>query len=338
MKAHGATRRPSAPTAVVGLLALSLGACAPGSPTASADRSHSPTAASMGPTGAAPATASPTSPPEAILATLEVGGNGWAMAKLGDALWIQVDPPVDAIVRVDTTTGATLAAAPEGHKVKAGAAGLWVVGGGWLGRFDPASGSEIVRLPIGGAFALDGDTVWLLDDEGLHRIDAETGEIVDLIKSDAGAECAKWKDLVVAFESAWLACSEGGRVIRIDVKTGDTTSIPTGWGAHTFAVLDDSIWVTNYEAGSVSRIDAESNEVTTVADAGHGVGITAGDGFVWAATERGIAKIDPESRSIVGTVYLGWGQYYELVWDAGVIWTSTRGSTILKVDPTKLAP
>lgn len=336
---HVGTRPRAALPAAIGVVALLLASCVTGATTAPAPPSGPPLTASMVPTSATPTEAGPTRAPEAILGAFDVGGKGWSMTKAGDALWIQVDPPIDAIVRVDATTGATMTVAPAGRKAKSGPEGLWVQTATFLARLDPESGAETLRVPIEGQaqFALAEGSAWLLDGEELHRIDAETGAIADSIATAASAECADHKELAVAFESAWLACAEGF-VIRIDLETGDTTAITADWGAHTFAITPDAVWVTNYEQGTVSRIEPETNEVTTVEDAGWGVGITTGGGYVWAAAERGIAKIDPESRAIVGTVHLGYGQYYELVWDEGVIWASTRQSKILKVDPTKLEP
>jgi hypothetical protein len=154
----------------------------------------------------------------------------------------------------------------------------------------------------------------------------------DSIGSAIGpAQCETWKDLVVAFGSAWLACKEG-KVVRIEIPSGKPTTITTGAGAHTFAVTNGAVWVTNYQADSVSRIDPTSGRVTLTNGAGSGVGITSGGGYVWAAAGNGIAKIDPETSSIVDMIDLGPGQCYELVWDDGIIWVSTRGSRVLKVD------
>jgi streptogramin lyase len=269
---------------------------------------------------------------------LDVGGAGWAMTKSGGDLWIQVDPPIDAIVRVDLATGSATPAVPAGHKPETGSEseGLWVQGGGWVIRADPASGREMLRIPMGGQFALADGAGWLLNDDGLYRIDVETGDYGDPIALDGASQCGSQKGLVVAFESAWLACKEG-HVVRIDIATGETTSIATGAGAHTFAVTDDAVWVTNYEANTVSRIDAATAAVTTIDDVGHGVGITTGDGSVWASTFTGIARIDPATAEIVEEVYLGSGEYYELVWDDGIIWVSTRGNRVFKVDPYKSA-
>ena len=282
-------------------------------------------------------TSTPRPTPAGILGSIDAGGAGWSLAMAGGALWIQVDPPVDAIVRIDLANGTATPAVPLGHKVKFGTEGLWVLGGGWLARVDPVSGAETLRVPMGGAFALADGAVWLFNERGLHRIDAATGTIGQPIGPDLLTICGSPKDLLIVFDSAWVACKEG-KVIRVDLASGDATPIPTEVGAHTLATTDDAVWVTNYQAGSVSRIDPASNDVATIAGAGSGVGITVGGGYVWAAAPTGIAKIDPATASIVGTVPLGAGEYYDLVWDDGIIWASTRGNRILKVDAAQARP
>jgi streptogramin lyase len=260
------------------------------------------------------------------------------MTKAGGALWIQVDPPVDSIVRVDVATGSAMSAVVAGHRPKSGDEGLWVVGADWLARIDPATGEEMLRVPMGGTLALGDGAAWLANESGLHRINAETGAVGEPIAPGVASSCANQHDLAVAFASAWLACKIEGQVVRIDLATGEETSIATAAGTNRFTVTENAVWVTNYVAGSVSRIDPRTNGVTTIDGAGSGVGITNGGGYVWASTPTGIAKIDPPTASIVREVELGPGEYYELVWDDGVIWVSTRGSRILKVDPSKATP
>jgi DNA-binding beta-propeller fold protein YncE len=276
-------------------------------------------------------------PSSAIIESFDAGGAGWAMTKAGGALWIQVDPPVDAIVRIDAETGAATPAVPGGHVAKSGPEGLWVVGADWLSRVDPATGKQSLRVPMGGEFALGDGAVWLSNKLGLHRIDPETGVVDKPIAPSVESPCQDAKDLVVAFDSAWLACKEG-HVVRIDIATGDSTTIPTALGANKLAVTEEGVWVTNYQAGSVSRIDSKTNEVTTIPGTGSGVGITSGDGYIWAAMPHGISKIDPGTASIVDTISFGLGEYYGLVWDDGVIWASTRGNRVLKIDVSGSAP
>jgi streptogramin lyase len=277
----------------------------------------------------------PTPPPpqaDAIVRALYAGGDGWSTTIAGGAIWIQVDPPVDAVVRIDLATGVSTSAVPLGWRVKSSSDAVWVTCCDWSAKIDPATGRELKRIPFGGALGVADDGVWVWGDKGLIRLDPATGAPGEPVGDPATTPCEAAKDLVVAFDSAWLACKEGA-VVRLDLNSGAPTLIPTKPGAHTFTVADGSVWVTNYQSASVSRIDPATNATLEIVDAGSGVGITSGGGFVWAATPSGIAKIDPATNKIVDSVDLGSGEYYELVWDEGHIWASTRGPWVLEVDP-----
>lgn len=266
---------------------------------------------------------------------LDAGGDGWAMVMSHGALWIQVDPPVDAIVRIDVDSGEAQPAVPGGHSVESGPEGLWVVGEDWLARVDPTTGAEDLRLDIDGEFALAEGSVWVFNKKGLHRIDPASGRIAEPTAREDAPLCYESAGLIVAFDSAWVACKEG-KVLRISIPSGEVTAITTDGGSHTLTATSTAVWVSNYLAGTVSRIDPSTDTATTVPGAGAGVGITNGGGFVWASTGLGIAKIDPETGSVVETLDLGNGfgsNLYELVWDSGFIWASTRSSQVLKVDP-----
>lgn len=281
-----------------------------------------------------PPTPSPT-PRTAVIGTFNAGGAGWAMAKAGNYLWIQVDPPVDAMVRINVATGAAEPMIPGGAKARSGRDGLWVACCDGVARIDPESGEQLLLVPMDGAYTVGDEGVWILtESEGLQRVDPQTGALGAGSGPFDGSVCREgWKDLVVAFGSGWLACKIGD-VMRIDIETGMATVFPTGPGAHTFAVTDEAVWVTNYQAGgSVSRIDPVTNNVRTTPDAGSGIGITVGDGFIWASTGTGIAQIDPETGNILREFPIGSGWFYELVWDDGVIWASTTLNDVLKVDP-----
>ena len=286
-------------------------------------------AGSAGPT---PSAATP-SVPSAVLATFDVGGDGWAMKATRDHLWIQVDPPVDAIVRVDKRTGEAVPVVPFGQRPEVGPDGLWVSAGDWVVKVDPSTGEQSRRVPHGGAFTLAEGHGWLHTDDGdVYRVDVTTGRARKVAAVDPDV-CGSTKDVAMAFGDLWLACKEGA-VVRVPVDRGEPTVIPTASGTHTFALTEHALWVTNYEAGSISRIDPATNEVTTIDGIGSSVGITAGGGYVWSADSMGIARIDPSTAAIVGHLAVPAGSYYELVWDDGVIWASTRSARVLKIDAT----
>jgi hypothetical protein len=276
-------------------------------------------------------------PPEPIptvtaaFVTLDAGGAGWGMAATPEHLWIQVDPPVDAIVRIDKVSGFAEPLVPGGWRVRTGEEGLWVSCCDWSSKIDPQTGEELFRVEEGGLLALAAGAAWLYTEEGnLLRIEAESGDVRSHASIDPSA-CVEGKDLLIAFGSAWLACKEGA-VVRIDLDAGTSTSLSTPGGTHTFAATDDAVWVTNYTAGSVTRIDPETETLTEIPGAGSGIGITVGGGFVWAADAGGIAQIDPAGNEIVGHMELGRDRLYELVWEEGVIWASTATEEVLKID------
>lgn len=286
---------------------------------------------------AAPGDVSTTASPAAVATSspspveFDAGGAGWAMAATPDALWVQVDPPVDSIVRIDKGSGEAVPMVPGGWRVRSGEEGLWVTCCDWLAKIDTATGEELLRIPHGGILAVADGAAWLYTESGdLLEVDAENGAVRTTATIDP-AECAEAKDLLVAFGSAWLACKEGA-VVRIDLAAGNSTSLTTPAGTHTFAATDDAIWVTNYVAGSVTRIEPESGALTEIEGAGSGIGITIGGGFVWAADSRGIAQIDPEANQIIGRMDLGKDRLYDLIWDDGVIWATTATNAVLKVD------
>jgi virginiamycin B lyase len=271
--------------------------------------------------------------PSAVLAMFDVGGDGWAMAATRDHLWIQVDEPVDSIVRVDKRTGEATPMVPKGHRPEQGPSGLWVVGGDWVVNVDPTTGKQSRRVPHGGGFTMAGGHGWLDADDGtVYRVNLKTGKLATVASHDP-ALCASRKDIAMAFGVVWLACKEG-HVVKLPLDGGEPSVIPTGLGSHTFAVTDEALWVTNYEEGTMSRIDPRTEEVTTTKGVGSGIGITVGGGYVWSSDSMGIAKIDPLTGKVVDHLTVAPGSYYELVWDEGVIWASTRGSDLLKIDAT----
>ncbi|GAA3204604.1 hypothetical protein [Microbacterium terregens] len=274
---------------------------------------------------------SPESSPSAILEVFDVGGSGWEMSATDDHLWVQVGPPVDAVVRVEKATGEVTATIPGGSTVEADSEGLWVGCCDGVARIDPVSGEELLRAPGEGALALGEGFAWLYSQDGrLTKVHATTGAVEQAATIDP-ALCTDSKDLLIAFGYAWLACRHGV-VVRMDLTAGTSSVLPTAGGTHTFAATGEDVWVTNEDANSVMRIDPDTADVVEIRGVGTGVGITVGDGYVWASDENGIAKIDPETNEVVDHIDLGTDQLFELVWDDGVIWATTTTDRVLEVD------
>ena len=100
------------------------------------------------------------------------------------------------------------------------------------------------------------------------------------------------------------------------------------------------MWITNYQANTVSRIDPATNTVVaTIEGVGSGVGITAGDGEIFASTRAGhISRIDPATNEARPVADLdGW--LYGLAYGDGELWaTNVDSGVVYRLDDALLDP
>lgn len=74
--------------------------------------------------------------------------------------------------------------------------------------------------------------------------------------------------------------------------------------------------------------------IAKVRGAGSGVGITAGNGRVWAATPLGIAKIDASTNSVRSQIRLEPARFhYDIQLVEGSLWVSSTAGRIYRIDP-----
>lgn len=283
--------------------------------------------------------------PPAVTAAVETEGDTFDLTPAGDAVWVQVDPPVDALLRIDTRTG-EVTARIEGAKTSSfDGRDLWVATGHSLVRADPESGEIRSEKPFKDAWAPFKDAwitagegaVWAYDGARIVRVDPDTEKVVAKI---AVPQCVNGREPEAGSGSVWLACKDSGVVIRIDPATNEVAKvIRTAKGAHHLAFGEGSVWVTNYESNTVSRIDPATNRVVaTIPEVGEGVGITVGGGAVWAGYDAGIARIDPKTNEVVARLEFGPGLYYGLALVDGSLWATTVTLRhVYKIDPERIS-
>ena len=256
---------------------------------------------------------------------MDLGAAAWS-TKLGfGGVWVQVDPPVDQMIKVDVATGEIAMVIDGAIGVTFTDDGVWVAMPAQqeLHKLDPASGETLLTVPGGGAYLASGaGSVWAVrvrraDSASRPRIRRE-----DCRDIDRGPELT---DIAVDDDGAWVTAKEDGKVFRIDPSTNQVVAeIETGAGAHGIVIDGSGVWVTNYRENSVSRIDPATNEVVaTIDDVGSGVGITAGDGAIWVSTQgHGVSRIDPETNTAALVVELSeWN--YGVAFAAGELWISS---------------
>ena len=237
-------------------------------------------------------------------------------------VWVQVDPPVDQIVKVDDVSGAVTMTIDAGRGVAIGEDAVWVaVGGGETRKIDPVTGDVLltVATPDANYLTIGAGAVWVPSETGVSRLDPVTGATTAAIALDLGVT-----DLEASDDAVWVTHKGEGMVSRIDTATNAVVAtIQTGAGAHDVAIDEHGVWVTNYQANTVSRIDPATNTVVaTIEGVGSGVGITTGNGAIFASTrDGGIFRIDPATNAAERLLTVdGWP--YGLAYGAEELWAT----------------
>lgn len=267
--------------------------------------------------------------------SVELGSAAWSTVYGFGGAWIQVDPPVDQLVKVDAASGTVTLTVDGGTGAAIAEDAVWVtVGGRETRKLDPGTGEVLLTATTPSAYyvSVGAGAVWVPAEGGIVRIDPESGAIVATIPIAAEAVT----DLAAADDAVWVTDKNGGRVFRVDAATNTVVAeIETGAGAHDLAIDEHGVWVTNYRANTVSRIDPATNEVVaTIEGVGSGVGISAGDGAIWVSTKgRGISRIDPASNEAVGVAELsGWS--YGVAYGDDELWVSSVDKELVyRLDP-----
>lgn len=286
------------------------------------------------PTGSAAVTSNaPTPSADPTRMDIPLGGAAWSV-KLGfDGVWVQVDPPVDKVVKIDVETSEVVLEVDLGRNVAIGSDDVWVaVGGTEMRKIDPSSGTTLLTVAAKASYvAVGAGSVWAPTEGGVvQRFDVESGALLATIPV-----ASELTEIAATDSSVWVTSKTEGAVFRIDPGTNSIVArVETGAGAHGLVTDESGVWVTNYRDNTVSRIDPVTNTVTaTVEDVGSGVGIVADAGAIWVSTQsKGISRIDPATNEATLVAQLS-GWIYGVAHSGNVLWVSdTDRHKLVKLD------
>ena len=160
------------------------------------------------------------------------------------------------------------------------------------------------------------------------------------LKVTATIPIAKHTDWVrITPTSVWVGSKGPFAVNEIDPKTNHVLTVPLpGDPCAGLATDADSLWVPLCGAKpQLAKVDLKTRTLKAVFDVGPGAkegGIAVGAGSVWLMvdTQGSLARIDPATGSVVGTVQLPPGSYNP-VFSEGRVWvTRADGSELTVVD------
>jgi streptogramin lyase len=122
--------------------------------------------------------------------------------------------------------------------------------------------------------------------------------------------------------TAWVACKEEGRVVRVTLSTRALRSTPVGGSPIAVIAGLGAVWALDTE-GVVSRLDSKSGRVTTTIPTGATApyNLWIGDGSLWSVDDRAgtVLRIDPARRTVVARIPVGDGPA-DMVFRGGRAW------------------
>jgi YVTN family beta-propeller protein len=286
--------------------------------------------AARSPSAEAPVT--PTTPPSVTL-----GGDAWGAVYGFGGVWIQVDPPVDQVVKVDEVTGKVAVRIDRGATAAIAQDAVWVATGTETQKIDPITGTVLLASQTPGAsyVAVGAGGVWVPNPDGVTRLDPLTGAAVARTDLDV----SEVTEIAASDDAVWVTDKVGGTVTRIDPATNEVVAkIKTGYGAHHMAIDEHGVWIANYKANTVSRIDPATNRVVATIDhVGSGVGITTDGESVYVSTKyQGISRIDPDTNTASPVAeFAEWN--YGLAYGSDELWvTSVDQERVYRMDAASL--
>lgn len=230
----------------------------------------------------------------------------------GTGVWVSGVAP--GLVRYDDTTGSITArtrirgAVTQALEESRGEVFVPTTLPRALYRVDSTTGEvrARVKLPASplaeSAVGASGNRVYVLVDPIEPTVVViEDSEIVDSIAVHEAATAVR-----AAYGSLWVPTGDD-TVERLDLATGEWSSIAAGPSPRFLDVGYGAVWVMNQGDGSITRIDGRTGESEAIAVTGGFIGggdLTTGAGAVWLRTDSAVARIDPADNTVTHVIEL----------------------------------
>ena len=249
-----------------------------------------------------------------VVAVVEVGRDPLLLTVAGGQVWT-LDLGDGALTRIDPATYEPSTVRLDGDVVGMGSDGedLWVAfDERFLVRLDGATGTKeasvtlseapIFRLRDAGFLAVANGIAWMTvpvigqasEPQTLWKIDVESGTVA--ARYPIGRDPLT---PLVTQEAVWVPVLGGNEIMRLDLTTGDQSTIEfvdiPGWV--TFG--EGSVWVALERGGNIARLSPADGRLIATIDVGSpSRGVAVGGGSAWAATEAGVTEIRTTTRAI----------------------------------------
>ncbi len=238
------------------------------------------------------------------------------------SVWVAGGPGIDAIVRIDPSSGDVVGTVEDGFNLACLDGEPWAaVGGAEIRHINAKTLETVASVPVSTYYVgVGAGSVWAPSGPDVVRIDPETAEVVATIPIH------KYQDVTEVEgneDAVWATVKSADMVYRIDPATNTVVAeIPAGAFAHGILVQPGAVWISNAHEETVTRIDPSTNEAVFVDGPGAGVGLGEGSGSVWASSRDGMLfRIDPITSQANRSVHVG-GWPYGIAATDTTLWVS----------------
>jgi streptogramin lyase len=165
----------------------------------------------------------------------------------------------------------------------------------------------------------------------LHRVDPATGETRAILRVGGSSPYA----IAAGLGAVWSA-ERGPVVSRIDLRTGRAMQAFSGTRFSYIWTAAGSVWAHDDDVRSLIRYDPSARRVVAQLPTGDGASaLVEQGGLIWIVNHRDgtLQQINPATNSIATLSKLPGDAPERMVFAAGSLWVTGRGTDLLRVDP-----
>lgn len=165
----------------------------------------------------------------------------------------------------------------------------------------------------------------------LHRVNPTTGETRAILRVGNASPYA----IAAGLGAVWSA-ERGPVVSRIDLRTGRAAQAFSGTGFSYVWTAAGSVWAHDDDARRLIRYDPSARRVVAQLPTGDGASaLVEQGGLIWIVNHRDgtLQRIDPAANSITTLSKLPGDAPERMVFAAGSLWVTGRGTDLLRIDP-----
>jgi glutamine cyclotransferase len=153
---------------------------------------------------------------------------------------------------------------------------VWFASGANIVAFDPATGTKVSSVEVAShaGTAFDGQHLFQIAEDRIHKIDPNTGRVLATIPAPAGGADS---GLAWAEGTLWVGHYRERKIHQIDPETGKVLrTIETNKFVTGVTWLDGELWHGTWEndESELRRIDARTGEVLESIEMPAGVGVS----------------------------------------------------------------